>query len=330
MSETRALRQKLEEHQAELRRAREYLEKLRAFQSREREVLQRELEAARREVEELRAHLEERPSSESAPEPPPDEDLSEPESEPGPGDATTALVALARNPASMDSALPKLAKLLNLTLADVRFRMGPQPPSILARLPLAQASELRAVLRAEGFLVTSYAVPPRGVSRVMVKRFSLEEHGLSVESLQGERLRVSYAQLRLLMKGRRTTTQVESQQVTETVTHHFGGVHQHRVSRTVEDRRVQVENYLWVLGKGCRLAFTQATNYTGLDKQRAASVFENLQRLTQELRRRAPHAVVDERFFQMSRFVMPLVEPERSQELLAEVLFQAIEEGLWT
>ena len=331
MSETRALREKLEEHQAELRRARGHLEKLRAFQAREREVLQRELEGARREVDELRARLEEQQSSESAPEPPPDEDLPEPESEAGPGDATTALVALARNPASVDSALPKLAKLLNLAVADVRIRMAPQPPSVLARLPLAQAAELRAALRAEGFLVTSYAIPPRGVGRVMVKRFSLEEHGLSVEGTKGERLRVSYAALRLLMKGRRITTHFEPQPAAEPMTFNpRPGVRYARPSRTVEDKREQVEIYLWVLGKGARLAFTQDTHYTGLGKQRAASVFENLQRLPQELQRRAPHVVVDERFFHMARFGLPLVEPERSQEMLAEVLFQAIEEGLWT
>ena len=48
-----------------------------------------------------------------------------------------------------------------------------------------------------------------------------------------------------------------------------------------------------------------------------------------ELQRSAPHAAVDERFTQMPRFTMPLVEPERSQELLAELLFQAVDEGLW-
>jgi hypothetical protein len=59
-------------------------------------------------------------------------------------------------------------------------------------------------------------------------------------------------------------------------------------------------------------------------------VFENLQRLAGELHQRAPHAVVDGRFLAMTRFSLPLVEEDRSHELMAELLFQAVEEGLWT
>jgi hypothetical protein len=75
--------------------------------------------------------------------------------------------------------------------------------------------------------------------------------------------------------------------------------------------------------------FTQATHFNGLEDQRAPSVFENLLRVANELRRRAPHVVLDDRFLQLPHFVLPQVEEERSQELMAELLFQAIEEGLW-
>jgi len=67
MSETRQLRNKLEEIQAELRRTQEHLEKLRAHQSRERESLGQELETARREVSGLRARLERLESGEGQP-----------------------------------------------------------------------------------------------------------------------------------------------------------------------------------------------------------------------------------------------------------------------
>ncbi|HYI00178.1 hypothetical protein [Hyalangium sp.] len=327
MSETRALRDRLEETQAELRRAKEHLDKLRAHQARERESLQQQLEAARREVSGLRGRLE---ATESAGrEPSPTGQVL-----PGPvvGErseaATTALVALARNPASLESALPALSRLLKLAPVDVRFRLAPQPPKVLARLPIAQAAELRAALREEGFLAVAYEVLPRGAGGwVTVKRFELDEQGLSLEGTRGESLQVRSAELRLLMRGRRASTQVETKQEEET---HYHGGRRHRIHKTVEEKRHVVENFVWVLGKGCRLAFTQATQFTGLGDLRTFTVHENLQRLMGELQRRAPHAVVDERFLQMPRFVMPLVDPERSQELLAELLFQAVDEGLWS
>lgn len=328
MSETRALRDRLEATQAELRRAKEHLDKLRAHQARERESLQQQLEAARREVSGLRGRLEAVESAEKEP-PPSGEGLNEPVVGERSEAATTALVALARNPASLESALPALSRLLKLAPVDVRFRLAPQPPMVLARLPLARAGELRAALRDEGFLAVSCKVVPRGAGGwVTVKRFVLEEQGLLMEGTQGERLQVRYAELRLLMRGRRASTQVETKHEVET--HYHGGHGSHRIHKTVEEKRQVVEDFVWVLGKGCRWAFTQATHFTGLGDQRTFTVHENLQRLMGELQRRAPHAVVDERFLQMTGFVMPLVDPERSQELLAELLFQAVGEGLWS
>ena len=327
MSETRALREKLEETQAELRRAREHLEKLRAHQARERESLQQELEAARREVAGLRGQLQEAESGGSASLPPAAVVLPEPVVGARSEEATTALVALARNPMPLEAALPRLSALLKLSPVDVRFRLAPMPPMVLARLPIAQAGELREALRSEGFHAVSCPVAPRAAGQVSVKRFVLDEQSVGVEGTLGENQRVRYPDLRLLMRGRQIATQVEQKHEVEI--HRHAGGKSHRVHRSFEEKRDQVENFLWVLGKGVRWSFTQSTQFTGLGELRVSTVFENLQRLMGELQRRASHVVVDERFVQMSRFAMPLVEPARSQELLAEVLFQAVEEGLW-
>ncbi len=328
MTESRELREKLEETQAELRRAREHLEKLRAYQARERDSLLQQLEATRREVAGLRGQLQELESGGEAPSPSASIVLPEPVVEERSGEATTGLVALVRSPPSLERAMPALSRLLKLAPVDVRFRLAPMPPMVVARLPLSQAEELRVALRAEGFLAVSCPVAPRETAGpVMVKQFALEEQGLSVEGAQGESLRVRYAELRLLMRGRSIATRLETQRVLDP--HEHLGHPRHWMHRTVQVRHEQLENFLWGLGKGTRMAFTQGTHFNGLGEQRAASVFENLQRLANEFRRRAPHAVLDERFQQMPRFILPLVEEERSQELLAELLFQAIEEGLW-
>jgi hypothetical protein len=327
MSETRALRDRLEQTQAELRRAKEHLEKLRAHQARERESLRQQLEEARGEVAGLRGRLQELESARAEPLPAPDVVLPEPSTV---GErSATALVALARSPDSLESALPKLTRLLKLAPVDVRFRLAPMLPAVLARLPSSQAEELWAALRAEGFLAVSCEVSPRaGQGWMNVKRFRLEEQGLSVEGPVGPGRQVRYAELRLLMRGRRITTQVEKKQEVD-YDYNTEGRSSARVVTTVEEKREQVENFLWVLGRNFRAAFTQTTQFMGLGGQLAPTVHENLQRLMGELRRRATHVTVDERLVQMPRFAMPMVDPGRSQELFAELLFQAVDEGLW-
>jgi len=324
MSETRALRDRLEQTQAELRRAKGHLEKLRAHQARELEPLRQQLEEARREVAGLRRRLQELESPKVEPAPAPEA------VKPGPvmdARSPNTLVALVRSPYPLEPALPQLTRLLNLAPLDVRLRLSATPPAVVARLPRSQAEEMRAALRAEGFLAVTHEVAPRQESGLLnVRRFGLEEQGVSLEGPQGQSLRVRYADLRLLVKGRRSTTHVE---VKEEVEREYSGRGTRRVVKTVEEKRVQVDNFLWVMGKGLRAAFTQSTQFMGLGGRLGFTAHENLQRLMSELQRRATHVVVDERLMQFPRFLMPLVEPSRSQELYAELLFQAVAEGLW-
>ena len=325
MSETRALRDRLEQTQAELRRAKDHLEKLRVHQARERDSLRQQLEEARAEVAGLRGRLQELESPRVEPLPAPCAVLPEPAMA---GERpATALIALVRIPDSLESALPKLAAVLKLAPVDVRFRLALMLPAVVARVPVSQAGEVRAALRAAGLPAVSHEVLPRwGNSWFNVRRFELEEQGLSLEGLPGQSLRVRYAELRLVVRGRQSTTHVETK---EEVEHEYSGRGSRRVVKTVEEKHVRVESFLWVLGKGLRAAFTQSTQFMGLGGQLAPTVHENLQRLLGELRRRASHVVVDERLMQMPRFTLPLVEPGRSQELFAELLFQAVDEGLW-
>lgn len=324
MSETRALRDRLEQTQAELRRAKEHLEKLRAHQARELESLRQQLEEARREVTGLRGRLQDLETARAEPTPAPEAVQLEPVMG---GRSPTTLVALVRSPYPLEPALPKLTRLLNLAPVDVRFRLAQTLPAVVARLPNSQAEEMRTALRAEGFLAVTHRVSPRGEQDWMsAKRFRLEEQGLSVEDAVGAGRHVRYAELRLLVRGRRSITLVEEK---EDEKYEFRGRAPRRVIVKVEEKREQTENFLWVLGKDFRAAFTQSTHFMGLGDQLAFTVHENLQRLLGELRRRATHVVVDERLVQMPRFLMPLVEPSRSQEIFAGLLFQAVDEGLW-
>jgi len=326
MSETRALRDRLEQTQAELRRAKEHLEKLRAHQARELEPLRQQLEEARREVAGLRGRLQELEAARVEPAPALAAGLSEPVKD---ARLPTTLVALVRSPSPLEPALPQLTRLLNLAPVDVRFRLAQTLPAVVARLPSSQAEEMRAALRAEGFLAVSHGVSPRPEQSWMtVKRLKLEDQGLSVEGAMGQGRHVRYAELRLMVRGRRTTTQVEKKQEAY-YDHDTEGRSSARTFTTTQEKREQVENFLWVLGKDFRAAFTQTTQFMGMGQQLAPTVHENLERLMGALWGRATHVVVDERLMQMPRFLMPLVDPGRSQELFAELLFQAVDEGLW-
>jgi hypothetical protein len=326
MSETRALRDKLEALQAELRRSREHLEKLRAHQARERESTAQELEAARREVAGLRAHLERLETQGREPPPPV---VTAARAAPvvleRSGGIPTALVALVRSPERPDEALPRLAQLLKLSPVDVRFRLSALAPSVLARLPLPEATALRDILRAEGFTAVSTEVPPRAAGGLMtVRKFSFNAQGMSLEGTRSERLEVRYAQLHLLLRGRRNTTVVEEREETSLE------VEGERPRETVKTKFERVEQYLWVYGEGVRAAFTLETRFSGLGEGPRLSAFESLQVLTAQLRQRAPHAVLDERFMLIPRFTLPLVDADRGQELLGDLLYQAVQEGLWT
>ncbi|MBN1206130.1 MAG: hypothetical protein JXB05_14530 [Myxococcaceae bacterium] len=325
MSETRALRDKLEETQAELRRTKAHLEKLRAHHAREQEALREELEAARREVARLGVRLQELetlghelplealPASLEALLP--ERSLA----------TSTALVALVRQPASMEGAIPALSRVLRLSAVDLRLRLAAMPPIVLARVALSEVEALQEALRAEGFVTVSREVPPRmGGGMMTVRRFTLEERGMVLDGTRGERQQVLYPELRLLVRGRRiqAATEARAERGAEAELAGF-------VMMGVEAKQEQYGQFLWAYGEGVRVAFSRETGFAGLGAQRGLSSFDSLQRLMEELRGRAPQVVIDERFMKAPRFSLPLVEEERSHELFADLLDQAVQEGLW-
>lgn len=335
MSDTREMRDTLEAAQAELRRTKTHLDKLRAHQARERESLQREVEAARREVAELRARLEGLEARAQLPVAAPVQAPPLPVVE-RPGPAPTALVALVRWPEPLEEALPLLARRLGLSAADVRLRLAALTPAVLTRVPASEAQPLREALQAEGFVAVSCEVPPRAAGGLLgVRRFTLDEQELQLEGTMGERQRVPYSELRLLVRGRRTTTTVEERlewAVSENARGLKGMGGRGRPDATLERFEVKHDHhsqFLWAYAESGGVAFSQGTQFNGLGARRGLSLTENLLNLGKELRQRAPQAVVDERLLGQPRFSLPLVEPERSQELFAQLLLQAVRQGVW-
>ncbi|MFL5345303.1 MAG: hypothetical protein ACJ8AT_10940 [Hyalangium sp.] len=320
MSETRELSDKLKEVQQELRQTREQLDKQRTQGAREQKALREAIDETQREAARLRQRVEKVEARKRE-----QEELSSPRPEISVG-AAGMIVALARPPPSLEEAVPVLSRLLRMPPAAVRLRLTRSQPSLLARLPADEAERLGEQLTAEGFSVVLGEYSRLIHRGIRVRRFTLDEETLSVDDGKGELQRVRYQELRLLVRGRRSSTTVEIEIVRQAR------------SRPSEDRSLgdvlrteheHLENFLWVYGGDTRMVITEETAFTGLGALRAASRAATWQSLIEELRKRAPHIVIDERFLRTSRLELPQVPSERSQDVIAGLVDAAIQEGMW-
>lgn len=330
MPRNRELRDRLERAQAELQRAKTHLEKLRAHHAREREALQQEVDASRREVAALLTRLEELAARAKGPAPVPAQ-VSLPRA-PMEGREPSTLVALVRRPEPLEQALPVLSRLLGIPPVDVRLRLASPPPSILVRMPAAEAEALRGALHSEGFVTVSCEARPHAKDAPLaVRQFILDEQELLVDGAFGERRRMPYSELRLLVQGRRKTTSV-TEQVSWEYSSGLERMARGRQSPKLTRTEVKTDHYsvfLWLYADGGRVAFTQSTQFRGLGAQRGLTIYENLQTLKVALTQRAPQLVVDERLFGLPQLSLPMVTTEHSHALFAELLFQAVRQGVW-
>jgi hypothetical protein len=323
MSDIRALREKIDQVQAELRQTKAELDKQRTQHARDQKSLHEELEDTRHEASRLRSRLEkaeERERKRVAAVAPP---VDAPAREESRGAAGNMLVALARTPGSMDEALPVLSKLLRMSPADVRMRLGASQPSVLARLPDLEAEMLRDLLAAEGFGVVCADMAQLVGGLAPVRRFAFEEQRLVLEDMKGAPYEVPYSQLRLLVRGRRKSFVLEKTQETQ-----YDPAIEARVTTEHVVKHPRVENFLWVYGGSVQAAFTEATNFAVLGPKRGLTKHDSLQSVLAELRQRAPQVILDERLLGPS-VSLPMVGPERSQEVLAGLLDQFIQAALW-
>jgi hypothetical protein len=331
MSGTRELRTRLEAAQAELQRSKAHLEKLRKHHERERDTLQQELEAARRELAALQLRHAEALQAQAQRKA---EALQQAVLlSPPPPVPPSALVALVQRPEPLEPAVPALSRLTGLPPADVRLRVAMPLPCVMARVSAAEAEAMRQALHAEGFLAVSSEIPPPSAGGGMtVRRFTLEAQALHLEDARGRREQLPYDRLKLLVRGRRLTLAVEKH-LEWTLPDNPPRVGRRGFSaqelKVQELKKEEHSQFLWAYAEGFRGVFTQGTHFQGLGTRRGSSLYESLQNLTAELHQRAPQAIRDDRLLALPRFTMPQVHEERSQELFAELLFQAVKQQVW-
>jgi len=324
-SDAQKLRDKLAQVQADLRQTKAELDKQRTQHAREQQSLQKDLEDTRTEAVRLHSRIEKAEERERER---PVVVPSGPSDGRAPGVAVDTLVALARAPASVEQALPVLARLLRISPVDARLRLMASTPSILARLPELEAQLLRDLLAAEGFAVVSAPVSQLVGALTPIRRFTLGEQSLVLEDARGASSELPYPEVRLLVRGRRKSTVIEKSVEMEYSA--AGPPDRFNMRQPREDiiRHPRVENFLWVYSRTVRAAFTEATSFLSLGARQGLTKHEALQNLLADLRQRAPRAVVDERLMGPS-LSLPMVGPERSQEVLAGLMDQSIGASLW-
>ena len=243
------------------------------------------------------------------------------------------LVASIRPASDLEAAVEALVASAAMTKAEARMRLAPEPPALLVRLPPEDAVRVVTELGRAGLpaLALDEDVPSDS-ERFQVRSFAFEAGSGQFTSRTGETLAVPWDDVRLVLRGVRTS---------RTTTEHT-------------ETRQKLAPGRAVLTGG--LVFTKKTTSTadealrrivgayddplvrasGLGPLLQPARTANLGVLTQELRRRAPRAFHDDRLLRLGRRTLPFVlggNEQRSStrgsvDVLAAVLDQAVRTGL--
>jgi len=264
------------------------------------------------------------------------------------------LVAIARAPRDTGEAASVLAGASGLTLAETRMRLAPEPPALLARLDDEQAAALVASLRKGGLAALSIALPvPTSKDRTVAHSFSLGDGGATFVPRSGESMQVRWSDVLAIFRGLRASRSdvertVKSKSFSAAAAVVTGGLKMTRSStKTVHSRDETTEQVILVYardGRATHLAEHQL-DFSSLGPGMHPSSTGNMVELAHRLREKAKDAFYDERLLRLGRRPLPFLAggESRSQEgtvvtlrtetsgsldVLAEVMRQALAEGL--
>jgi hypothetical protein len=255
------------------------------------------------------------------------------------------LVSSIRPASDLDAAVAALVASAAMTKAEARMRLAPEPPALLTRVPEADA--LRVVAELERAGLPSLALDedvPSDSDRFQVRSFAFEPGSGQFISRIGETLAVPWDEVRLVLRGvrtsRTTTEHTETRQKLAPGRAVLTGglVFTKKTTSTVRDVQEDSEQFLLLhTDAGLRLFLgEQALEFSGLGPLLQPARTANLGVLAQELRRRTPRAFHDDRLLRLGRRALPFVlgnEGRRTDtrgvvDVVAEVLDQAVRKGL--
>ena len=264
------------------------------------------------------------------------------------------LVATVRSPADLAAGVAALVASAGMTPAEARMRLAPEPPALLARLPVEQAATVVAALQRAGLaaLAIDEAVPT-DADRLQARSFAFEPGAGRFTTRTGETLTLPWGEVRLVLRGLRTArvttehTEINRKLALGRAVLTGGLVLTKKTTSTVRGAEEDPEQFLLVHGdSGQRVMLAeQAMEFSGLGPLLQPARSANVAVLAQELKRRTPGAFHDDRLVRLGRRALPFVlggehvarsataevrrtDTRGSVDVLAEVLDRAIRTGL--
>lgn len=323
-SEARALRDRIEALQVELRQARKALEESRSRNDHHRVRLEDELVEAEAEISRWRERAETAERALKSLQEGLEAGVRSRSRERRADSGAYALVALTEVPDSAEELLPFLSTVSELSPYDLQLRLRASPPIPLVRVRTDDAPELCRSLRESGLRAVHCPVRPAPDRAVRVRRFRLEEDLFTVYA-DGKRAQsVPYTDLSLLVRARRlnVTREWKPERIFD------GPRSKARPLELPEVRREEPEELLLMYAfPDHRMLVADRVDFRGLGARMSPSRTGCMQALAEELIERAPHAVVDDRLMKSPRYHLSGVEAAHSHEVLAELLWASLQLG---
>jgi hypothetical protein len=263
------------------------------------------------------------------------------------------LVASVRIPADMESAAAALGKALGLTLAEARIRLAPEPPAILASLAPQPAAALVAELRQAGVAVLAVERAVSEEQRVVARTAVLGQAGGTFQARSGAPIELPWAEVVTLLRGASSVrsdtavTQQSKQFSLSTALATQGLKMSQTVERTTRSQQEETEQVVLLYGRGGQriVLRERELDFSCLGAAKQPTRMANMVALARLLKERVPSAFYDERLVRLGRRPLPMfvggethtqagkssqtrVDTSGGLEVLGEVLWLAVQEGL--
>jgi hypothetical protein len=247
-----------------------------------------------------------------------------------------------------------LAETCGLTLAEARMRLAAEPPALLARLEDEAADQAVSKLRIAGLSVLACPLPvPGDQDRTVARTFAITQESITFAPRTGAALEMAWGSIGIILRASRS---VRSRTERSEKERHFspgtalatGGLKLTSTSRkTTQTETEDTEQFLLVYDRAdhCAGVYEKIAVFTCLGAAMQASRTANMTTLARMLRERATSAFYDDRLLRLGRRSLPFVmssdshtggdnvsrtvtETADSADILAQVLRQAVSEGL--
>ena len=243
------------------------------------------------------------------------------------------LVAIIREEGPSPARAQALAAALSCAVVEARQRLV-ATPSIVARVPSADdAAAMVDQLRAAGFAALTFdpETSPFVTRQLQVRSFELQADRLCASPRSGERVEVPFDDIRLILRGTQTATEVEEKTVTSkkfnpALAVATGGL----MMRTNKSAQVKhtsdsMEGFIHVYAtSGPPLAFSEFNlDFRGLGDALETSRILNMRVLLASLREAAPGASFDERLMRrtgQAQLLGPGLPPEANLAVASGLL----------